>query len=134
MKRTLMAVTLAGATLACAAAWSQPGGRDEWRGPEIIIQPAPQEDWNRRDDERQLGIDTRQARIRERIQRGFKSGRLTGPEARWMHRQLEEIAAHERAYETDGRLGRRESARLHEELDALSARLRSELRDDDRRY
>ena len=134
MKRTLMAVTLAGAALACGAAWSQPGGRDEWRGPEIIIQPGPPGDSNWRDDERQLGIDARQARIRERIQRGFQSGRLTGPEARWMHRRLEEIEAHERAYEADGRLGRRESTRLHEELDALSARLRAELRDDDRRY
>ena len=134
MKRTLIAVAIAGAALSGGAAWSQPGGRDEWRGPEIIIQPPLRGDLNWRDDDRQLGIDTRQERLRERVHRGFQSGRLTGPEARGMQRRLDEIEAHERAYEADGRLGRRESARLHEELDALSARLRSELRDDDRRY
>lgn len=139
MKRTLIAVAVAGAALSCGTAWSQPSPRDEWRGPEIIAQPGPppeayRRDDNWRDDDRQLGIDARQARIRGRIHQGFQSGRLTGREARWMQRRLDEIEAHERAFAADGRLNRREAARLHEELDGLSAQLLAELRDDDRRY
>jgi hypothetical protein len=87
--------------------------------------------WN---DGRNFSIDQRQANIRDRIQRGIDNGRLNNREARRMMRELNEIQAKERAFEADGRLGRAERDALHQDLDNLVARLRNEMRDDDRRW
>lgn len=102
-----------------------------WDGGARDVGPS---DNNWRDDDRQLGVDQRQARLQERIQRGFDNGRLTRPEARRLQRELEDIEAKQRAFEADGRLGRREEATLQNDLDALAARARNQLRDDERRY
>ncbi|HEX4885875.1 MAG TPA: hypothetical protein VFX05_17160 [Casimicrobiaceae bacterium] len=91
-------------------------------------------DNNPRDDGRQLDVDTRQARLQERIRRGFDNGRLTPREAQRMQRQLSEIEAKQRAFESDGRLGPREARELQDDMDRLASRMRSQLRDDDRRY
>jgi hypothetical protein len=91
-------------------------------------------DNNWRDDERQLSVDQRQARLQERIRRGFDNGRLTHEEARRMQRRLEQTEAKQRAYEGDGRLNRRETEALHVDLDTLAQRVRNQLRDEDRRY
>lgn len=91
-------------------------------------------DNNWRDDERQLSVDQRQARLQERIRRGFDHGRLTNEEARRMQRQLDRTETKQRAYEGDGRLNRRESESLHVDLDTLAQRVRNQLRDEDRRF
>ena len=48
--------------------------------------------------------------------------------------QLADIEAKERAYESDGRLNRREREELHHDLDRLGERLRFERRDTQTRY
>jgi hypothetical protein len=144
MKKSLIAVAAAGVLVSGAVAADTSVIRfDNGRIHAYTIQhdynrPAVQHDrrWDghRRDDVRQMNIDERQARIQERIERGFENGRLTRPEARRMQRQLAENEAQQRAFESDGRLGRREVAALHDNLDVLAQRLRNQLRDDDRRY
>lgn len=86
-----------------------------------------------RDDGRQ-SVDDRQARMRDRIVRGFDDGRLTRREARMLERELDAIEAKERAFESDGRLSPRENAELHYDLDLLRERLRDDMRDGERRY
>ncbi|HVF63847.1 MAG TPA: hypothetical protein VNE58_07630 [Casimicrobiaceae bacterium] len=82
-----------------------------------------------------LTVDERQARINTRIRWGFDNGHLSRREARSLGRELAAIEDKERAYEADGRLGPREQADLHRDLDRLSQRLRFEARDDNnRRY
>lgn len=87
--------------------------------------------WN---DGRALSVDERQARIRARIHHGIQRGDLTRWEARRLLRELAEIESRERAYEADGRLGRRERVALHRDLDQLAMQLRYERRDPERRY
>ena len=87
--------------------------------------------WN---DGRNFSIDEREARMHDRIQRGLDSGRLTPREGRRLMRHLDNIEAKERAFEYDGRLGRRERDELHHDLDNLAGEIRQQLRDDDRRY
>lgn len=94
----------------------------------------PSWDGNWRDDGRQMSIDERQARMRDRILRGFEAGRLTRREARRLEQDLDAIESKERAFEHDGRLGPREAAELHDDLDVMRERIRGELRDDQRRY
>ena len=92
-------------------------------------------DWRAwHNDGRRLNVDERQARINERIERGFANGNLTRREARQLERQLAQIEEKERAFEADGRVNGRERAELHRDLDNLSQRLRFEGRDADRRY
>ena len=91
-------------------------------------------DRNPRDDGRQLDVNTRQARLQERIQRGIQSGRLTPREADRMQRQLVDVERKQRSFESDGRLGPREANELQDDMDQLASRLRNQLRDDDRAY
>ena len=92
------------------------------------------DDYNYPNDGRNFSIDQRQDNIRNRIQRGIDTGRLNNREARRLLRELNYIESKERAFESDGRLGRRERDQLHQDLDTLASRLRYEARDDDRRY
>ena len=88
------------------------------------------DDWRRwYDDGRRFSVDERQARILNRIHRGFEQGQLTRREARQLERHLARIEEKERGYEYDGRLNRREQADLHADLDQLAQRLRFERRD-----
>jgi hypothetical protein len=141
MRKTLIACATIG-VLASAAAWGDTGLRAEPRAssPEMIrvqyaqpspqyVQPAP-ERW----DDRALGINEREARIKDRIHRGLSDGRITDREGRWLLRQLASVESKERAYLSDGRLSGRETADLNRDLDRLALNVRTQLRDDERRY
>jgi hypothetical protein len=82
--------------------------------------------WN---DGRNFSIDQREANMRDRIQRGIDRGRINPREARQLLRELDNIEAKERVFESDGRLGRREREELHADLDHLASRIRQEMRD-----
>jgi hypothetical protein len=84
------------------------------------------ERWN---DGRNFSIDQREANMRDRIQRGIDRGRINPREARHLLRELDNIEAKERVFESDGRLGRREREELHADLDHLASRIRQEMRD-----
>ena len=85
-------------------------------------------------EERSANINEREARIKARIDRGVSDGRLTNREARRLYRELGAIEAKERAFIADGRLNHRETAELNSNLDRLAQDLRTQLRDDERRY
>jgi hypothetical protein len=81
-----------------------------------------------------LDVDSRIARIDERIQRGRENGSLTRREARQARDTLNDIR-HEQHYRlADGRWSDRDEARLQARLDQLSAQVRMDRRDDERRY
>jgi chaperonin cofactor prefoldin len=63
--------------------------------------------------------DAKKAQVQSRITRGETSGRLTAQEARMLRRQLNQIANLEMTLKADGRLDRRELARLNSDLDNL---------------
>ena len=135
MNKSLIALAAAGLLASGAAAadsytlrfGQQPDGvvtiqqNDGWRY---------NDDWRRwYDDGRRSSVDERQARILNRIHRGFEQGQLTRREARQLERHLARIEEKERGYEYDGRLNSRERADLHADLDQLAQRLRFERRD-----
>ncbi len=139
MRKTLIACATIG-VLASGAAWGDTGLRMDARvgSPEMVrvqyaqpsyAQPAP-ERW----DDHALGINEREARIKDRIHRGLDDGRITNREGRWLLRQLASIESKERAYLSDGRLNHRETADLNRDLDRLALNVRTQLRDDERRY
>ena len=137
MKKSLIAVAAASVLASgLAAADTLVLRTDNGNVRAYAVQHDPRYDnrWNDGHDRRNFSIDQRQANIRDRIQRGIDSGRLDRREARRMIRELNDIEAKERAFESDGRLGHRERDALHQDLDNLAMRLRHELRDDDRRY
>ncbi len=72
-------------------------------------------------------VDARQAEIETRIRLGLRSGQLTPSEANGLREELGHIANHEAQFMTDGRLSFTESSSLMRELNALSARLDSEI-------
>ena len=141
MRKTLIASVTIG-VLASGAAWGDTALRVESRAssPDMIhvqyAQPSPQygqpapERWN----DRALGINEREERIKDRIHRGLSDGRITHREARWLLRQLASVESKERAYMSDGRLNGRETADLNRDLDRLALNVRTQLRDDERRY
>jgi hypothetical protein len=85
-------------------------------------------------DDRGANINEREARINARIQRGIEDGRITDREARRLYGELRGVEAKERAFRSDGRIGGREEAELHRDLDRLAANVRDQVRDDQRRY
>ena len=87
-----------------------------------------------RSDERSANINEREARIRDRIQRGMHDGSLTDREARRLYRELGDIERKERALRADGRLDGREAADLNRDLDRLADNLRDQRHDEERRY
>jgi len=139
MRKTLVACATIG-VLASGAAWGDTGLRMETRAssPEMIrvqyAQPSPQYAPRERWDDRALSVNEREARIKDRIHRGLNDGRITNREARWLLRQLAGVESKERAYLSDGRLNGRETADLNRDLDRLALNVRTQLRDDERRY
>ena len=136
MKKSLIALAAAGVLVsgvATADSFTLRFGGNQ--APGFVAVQHDREDWRGwYDDGRRLSVDERQARIHNRIQRGFEQGQLTRREARQLERNLARIEEKERGYEYDGRLNRREQADLHAELDQLAQRLRFERRDAQNRY
>jgi hypothetical protein len=137
MKKSLIAIALAGALASGGAAAERFTIQLDAQGaPVFTVQDRDDfRDYRRWHDEgRQMSVDDRQARIHERIQRGFERGQLTRREVRQLERELNDIEDKERAYQYDGRLNRREREELHHDLDRLGERLRFERRDGQTRY
>ena len=89
-------------------------------------------DWR---DERGAWVDInrRQAQLNRRIEQGLRSGQLTQSEARRLQREFQALAQMETVYRRGG-LTVRERADLDRRFDVLAMRIRSERRDDERRY
>ena len=136
MKKSLIALAAAGVIASGAAAAESFTIRvDGHRAPSYVTVQDYQPDFRRWHDEgRQMSVDDRQARIHNRIQRGFDQGQLTRREARQLERELADIESKEQYFASDGRIGGRERAELHRDLDRLSERLRFERRDNQTRY
>jgi hypothetical protein len=79
------------------------------------------------------GINDRQDRLYERIERGVDSGALTRREARSLRAEFSDLARLESRYRAGG-LSNWERADLDRRFDALSARIRFERRDGQQRY
>lgn len=127
MKALLIALTTAGA-LASGTALASPVVRHEGTHGDALVRVQYHERSEARIDE----INAREARIRDRIQRGIERGRITDWEARRLYRELGDIEARERAYRADGRMGWRESQELERDLDRLTYDVRREMRDEQR--
>jgi uncharacterized membrane protein len=80
------------------------------------------------------GIDQRQERLAQRIERGRRSGELSPPEYRRLRQTLRDIARDERHFIADGRLSRRERDHLHARLDHLARAVYAQRHDFDGRY
>jgi CRISPR/Cas system-associated endoribonuclease Cas2 len=87
-----------------------------------------------RSDDRSANINEREARIKDRIQRGMHDGSLTDREARRLYRELADIEGKARAFRSDGRLDGRETAELNRDLDRLASNLQDQRHDEQRRY
>lgn len=74
------------------------------------------------------------ARIQQRIDMGVRNGTLTRNEANRLHAQLRQVQQVEWRAHRDGRITAREAADLDRRYANLTARLRFERRDSDRRY
>jgi len=85
-----------------------------------------------RSDDRLASINEREARIRDRINRGINDGRITRREARQLYRELGDVQAKERAFRADGRIDGRESRELMADLDRLAENVRHQLHDEQR--
>ena len=141
MKQTLIACATIG-VLASGTTWADTGLRVDPRASSFEMvqvqyaQPSPQygqpspERW----DDRALGVNEREERIKDQIHRGLSDGRITNREGRGLLRQLAGVESKERAYLSDGRLNRRETADLNRDLDRLAFNVRTQLRDEERRY
>ena len=125
MKTTLIALAAAG-VLASGASVAATVVRVD-RGSAFV--PVQYERW----DDRSLNLDEREARINARIQHGLHEGRITDREAHRLYRELNDIRAKERAFKSDGHLGRREADELNHDLDRLVDHVRREMHDQDRR-
>ncbi len=68
-------------------------------------------------------INERQERQQDRIEQGLKSGELTQREAARLERQEAKIAAEEKAFRSDGKLSKRERAKLQRDLNKTSRRI-----------
>jgi ABC-type microcin C transport system permease subunit YejB len=108
MKRVAMSLTAVAAVLAIAPA---------------AAQAAP---WQ--------SINQRQANLEQRIDQGVRSGELTRQEARRLHNELASLDRLEMHYRRSGGLDPRERADLDRRFDQLSAQVRFQKHDDQRRY
>jgi hypothetical protein len=145
MRKTLIALATAGVVASSVAMAGNTTGHAYGSATFVPVQytqqypqPNPQQYGDRwhddRWDDRSQTVNEREARIRARIERGQFTGRLTDFEARRLYRQLNVIEAKERSFMADGRLNRRESAELNQNLDVLANNVRTQMRDEDRRY
>jgi predicted nucleic acid-binding Zn-ribbon protein len=78
------------------------------------------------------GIDNREFRIRDRIEEGVRSGRITEREASRLHRREREIERHEARFKSDGTVTREERRELRDELTALRDDVERMMRNDRR--
>jgi hypothetical protein len=124
MKSTLIALAAAGMLASTMAVAQQPYHRDQ-----PYRDDAQRWAQNDRWDDREAGINEREARINARIQRGMNDGRISEHEARRLYRELRDVEARERAYMNDGRLNRRETDSLNRDLDRLTDHVRQQIRD-----
>ena len=76
------------------------------------------------------GIDNQDAQISQRIDEGFRSGRITPREARKLQSQQREIARHEAYFKSDGVVTQQERRQLRNELAALSNEVERMMRND----
>ena len=136
MRKTLIALATAGVLAAGVATAGNTTGHAY--GPKFVpVQYTQQYDQRWHDDrwdDRSQTVNEREARIRARIERGQSIGRLTDREARNLYRQLSVIEAKERTFMADGRLNRRETTELTQNLNRLADNVRAQMRDEDRRY
>jgi hypothetical protein len=75
------------------------------------------------------GINERQERLSQRIERGWRAGELTQREYRRLVAAARDIERAERVYRSDGRLSPRERSDLHARLDHLARAIRYERHD-----
>jgi len=131
MNRTLIAIATAGLLTSGAVV----AGQTNMYAPEADHHDlvAVQYGYDRSDD-RSANINEREARIKDRIQRGMHDGSLTDREARRLYRELGDIEGKERAFRSDGRLDGREAAELNRDLDRLAGDVRNQRHDEQRRY
>lgn len=80
-----------------------------------------------------ISINEREARLDARIEQGIRSGQLTRSEAYRLRSELDGLQRLEVRYRRGG-LNGWERADLDRRFDALSAQIRFERRDEDRRY
>lgn len=80
-----------------------------------------------------VDINRRQAQLDRRIDQGVRSGQLSQAEARRLRAEFQAIARMENTYRRGG-LTVSERADLDQRFDLLAQHIRSERRDDDRRY
>jgi len=71
---------------------------------------------------------------RRRIERGIRSGQLTGDEARGLRERQRQIRQERRGYRSDGTITRDERRDLHRDRRELSRQIYRERHDNDRRY
>ena len=135
MKKSLIIVAVAAVVGAGTAAADNFAVRIGTAGsaPYVTVQHNVEDFRGWYDDGRRQSVDERQARIANRIQNGLDNGGLSRREARRVERMLNATEQKERAFESDGRLSRRELDELHRDLDVVAQRLRFERHDDDRR-
>ena len=76
------------------------------------------------------GIDNQDAQISQRIDEGFRSGRITPREARKLQSQQREIARHEAYFKSDGIVTQQERRQLRNELAALINEVERMMRND----
>jgi len=134
MKRNLLALTTVGMLASGIAYAAQPVGVAHARITPDGFVAVQYYDRYDRSDERTASINEREARIRNRIERGIEDGRITRHEADRLFGELSAIEAKERAFRSDGRMGGRESGELNSDLDRLADHVRHQLRDEQRRY
>ena len=131
MKKTLLFL----ATASVFASGGAIGGTTINHGPATFV-PVQQSQYGERHDDRwddrTMNVNEREARIKARIQRGLRDGRITEREARRLSRELAGIEAKERSFLADGRLNYREEAELKRDLDRLADNVRAQVRDKDR--
>lgn len=136
-KRTLAAAAFTALIASSGAALADPGlrGDREWRGERVTEQRFENDRFandrfaNDRFD-RRWDFTRRLDWIDARINRGFDRGDLTRREARFLRRELFQVARLREAYLRDGLSGF-EARDLDDRLDRLSERVRFERRDRD---
>lgn len=122
---TLAIATLAGAGAAAAQPYGGPRG-----GYEVGYSAGGYDRYDRRTDSRDINV--RQQALRQRLDRGLDSGRLTRREAESLRYELRDINRMERQFRASHGLNPREVAILDARLDRLERRMRAEMRDDQR--
>ena len=138
MRKTLIALATAGALASAIATAGTMTPRASTVNPLGAFITVQHDRWDDRAhdrwDDRAANLNDREARITERIQRGQRDGRVTDREARRLYRELSDIESKERAFRSDGRISGREQSELSADLDRLADDVRTQMRDDQRRY